>query len=626
MQHFNYLSLKDMKKIYYLFTALLVLIGFGSCKKFLDTKPSDFVDPNVYYVTAEQLNFAMAGVYNTLGTAGAYGSYIQYMLGFVGDEGHMNRNTLIGPHGYNYVTNNSFLTAYWTTFYDGINRANVLLANIDNNTSLDQNVRNQIRGEVLFLRGFFYFQLVQYFGGVPLKLAPTSTIVDVNIPRASVKEVYDQILKDMTEAEPLVPGIKTLGYGGRVSKSAVRGLLARVCLNMAGSPLNDISKYADAKMWASKVIEDTEAAHTLNPSYPDIFIKLASDKYDTNESIWEVEFSGNLMDDYSETGNQGYINAPQVAAGSPNGVAVAYMRTNAKLYNVFEPGDNRKWWSIAHFTYAATGAIGTKTMNVPIPTTEAAKYSLFPAKFRREYEVIIPKGTASTPQNVPILRFADVLLMYAEAENEINGPTPDAVNKINDIRRRGWSTGIKTITVTNGGSGYTTAPAVTFAGGSNAAAVATISGGKVTAITLSRDLTGTTFNQEGKYTSVPAITIGGGGGTGATATATINSLSDADVKPADKASKEALRAFIRDERMRELNFEVSRKSDLHRWGIFTQTMQDVGSNFRQDVQTPAGVIFSQYFLDGAQPRNVFWPIPEVETSLNHAIIQNLGWN
>lgn len=615
-----------MKKIYYLFTALLLIISLGSCKKFLDTKPSDFIDPNVYYTTAEQLNFALAGVYHQLGVTGTYASYTQYMLGFVGDEAHMNRNTLIGPHSYNYVTNNTFLTAYWTALYSGINRANTLIANVDNNTSIDQSIRDQIRGEALFLRGFYYFQLVQYFGGVPLKITPTASIVDVNVPRASIKEVYDQILKDMTAAEPLVPGIKSLGFGGRVSKSAVRGILARVCLHMAGSPLNEVSKFNDAKMWALKVMEDTEAAHALNPSYPDIFIKLASDKYDTNESIWEVEFSGNNVGDYNETGNQGYINGPAVAAGSVNGVSVAYMRTNAKLYDAFEAGDNRKWWSIAHFTYAATGALGTKTMNIPIPTTQAAKYSLFPAKFRREYEVVTPK-TASTPENVSLLRFTDVLLMYAEAENEINGATSEAVNKINEIRRRSWSTGIKTIAVTNGGSGYTTAPTVTITGGgTGAAATAVIAGGVITAINLNRDLTGTTFFQEGKYTSAPAITFSGGGGTGAIATATIYSLSDADVKSVDKGSKEAFREFIRNERMRELNFEVSRKADLHRWGIFSQTMQDVGATFRQDVQTPQGVIFSQYFLDGAQPRNVFWPIPEVETSLNHAIIQNTGWN
>lgn len=620
-----------MKKIYYLFTALIVVINFGSCKKFLDTKPSNFVDPNVYFVTAEQLNFALAAVYHQLGVPGTYGAYTQYMLGFSGDEAHMNRNTLIGPHSYNYVTNNTFLTAYWNAFYLGINRANVLLANIDNNTAIDQGIRDQIRGEALFLRGFYYFQLVQYFGGVPLKITPTASIVDVNIARASIKEVYDQILKDMTAAEPLVADIKILGFGGKVSKSAVRGMLARVCLHMAGNPLNEVSKYEDAKMWASKVIGDTESGHALNPSYPDIFIKLAADKYDTNESIWEVEFSGNLMDEYKETGNQGYINGPQVAAGSVsatvNGISVAYMRINAKLYDIFEPGDNRKWWSIAHFSYTAAGPVGAKTMNVPIPTTQVAKYNFFPAKFRREYEVVMPRGTASTPQNISLLRFTDVLMMYAEAENEINGPTLDAVQKINDIRRRGWSTGVKTITVTNGGSGYTTAPTVTITGGgTGAAATAVVTGGVVTAINLNRDLTGTTFFQEGKYTSAPTITLSGGGGTGATAVATIYNLTEADVKPADKASKIAFRNFIRDERMRELNLEVSRKADLHRWGIFTQTMQDMGSTFRQDVQTPAGFILAQYYLDGAQPRNIFWPIPEVETSLNHAIIQNTGWN
>ena len=164
-----------------------------------------------------------------------------------------------------------------------------------------------------------------------------------------------------------------------------------------------------------------------------------------------------------------------------------------------------------------------------------------------------------------LLRFSDILLMYAEAENELKGPTADAVEAFNKVRRRAWSTGIKTITVTNGGAGYTTAPTVNISGNGGATATATVSGGRVTAITLDRDPMAVSFFNEGKYSSVPTITLTGGGGSGATATATISRATEGNIAP---ATKEAFLAAIQDERMREFNFENMRKADLLRWGTF----------------------------------------------------------
>src|SRR5690606_17664528 len=113
--------------------------------------------------------------------------------------------------------------------------------------------------------------------------------------------------------EGLVADIKTIGHGGRVSKSAVRGVLARVCLHMAGEPVKDISKYQDARKWAKKVIDDSDAGHELNPDYSDVFIKYARDEYDIRESIWEVEFwrPEETGSPFNEGGNAGYVNGPR---------------------------------------------------------------------------------------------------------------------------------------------------------------------------------------------------------------------------------------------------------------------------------------------------------------------------
>lgn len=607
-----------------LIVGLFILSGMTSCKKYLETKPTDFLNPTNYYTTPQQLEFARRGVYSALGETGLYGRYTQYLLGWTADEGYFNRSSSSGPFNYRYSASDSYNLRFWSTLYDGINRANVLIANVDNNREVDQTLRDKLRGEALFLRGYYYFLLVQYYGGVPLRLASIESVNNVNFPKSSVREVYDQILKDMTAAEPLVPGIRELGFGGAISKSAVRGILARVNLYMGGAPLKDQTRFVEAKKWAKMVMDDAGAGHRLNPSYSDIFSRLAGDKYDVQESIWEVEFHGGVGEQYNETGNQGWNNGPVSSAASATGRADAFVSLTAKLYDVYEDGDLRKWFNtVGHFVYSGNEN-GQKRLT-GLPTTNLAKYNLRPGKWRREYETLIPKHATTTPQNVPILRFTDVLMMYAEADNEINnGPTPEAIEIVNSIRRRVWSTGIKSITITNTGANYTSVPTVLISGGGGAQALAvrSTSTRRLTAINLVRDSTTFAYFKEGSYNSAPTITITGGGGSGATAVANMYSLTDADVKHEFTVSKQKFLEFIQNERMREFCFELSRKADLLRWGIFLDVHQDMADRIAADA--PTAWYKSTY--GNVTPKDLLMPIPTNEVSINTAMVQNPGWN
>lgn len=619
-----------MKRIYYT-PVLIFLMSLVSCKDYLETKPTDFLNPGNFYTTEAQLLAAKASAYNNLGANQLHGAWANYLYDWHGEEGYMNR-LIIHPGNYFYSSSENYSTGLWGNLWDGINRVNVVLANVNKNPEIRQEIRDVVRGEVLFLRAYYYFTLVQYYGGVPLKIEPTSSVIEVDVPRASLEETYRQIIKDLEEAEPLVLGIADIGHGGQVSKSAVRGMLARVNLHMAGAPLNDKTRYAETRKWAKMVMDDAEAGHNLNPSYPDVFIKLARDEYDIKESIWEVEFWGNRQDQYIETGNIGAINGIR-STNQPNGTggAEAYVNITSRFYDVFEPGDNRKWWNIAHFYYLGTTAApvpnGTKNLyNLPATQEEKNRAQRFyPGKWRREFEVLYPKHSVTTPQNYQVLRFSDILLTFAEAENEINdGSTTEAIEAVNRVRRRAWSTGVKTITVTNGGSGYTSVPVVTFSDdtGSGATATAKISGGKVTTITLNRDLTGVKYFQEGDYSSVPTITISGGGGTGAEAIVTVYSKDEADLTAEQTASKESFLALIQDERMRELGFEKLRKGDLLRWGIFLEVYQKMTNRFEQE--SPGALIITKF--KNATERDLLMPIPEKEITTNRAMVQNLGWN
>jgi hypothetical protein len=303
-------------------------------------------------------------------------------------------------------------------------------------------------------------------------------------------------------------------------------------------------------------------------------------------------------------------------------------------------------------------------------------------KFRREYCPAIIRNSngvgGSYNINWPVIRYADVLLMRAEAENYLNGPD-NAYADINQVRKRGYGimngNVVRSVVVNNQGSGYTVAPVVTITGGggSGATGTAIIAAGKVTGIYLNSPgalapgtyysfapnvLIGTAWNAgttyavgtqitnganlytvttAGKSTITPPTHTSGASsaavtgavftyaGVVATATASVTNGTEADLAPG--LGREDFQLAIRDERMRELCFEAVRKADLIRWGNFYQDMQTfsawAGANGASVAATgnPNG-------LQGAQNvgiRHVLLPKPTYELNLNRALIQNAGW-
>ena len=602
----------------YLLLLIVLIVSSTSCKKFLDTEPTNFITPD--YSTIPQLETGLAGVYDALGTA--YQDVWPYWLNATSDieyDRTGQSNTTI----YVYSPADLRITDLWRTLYTGIYRANNILAVVDN-PSLDEVSRNRIKGEALFLRAYFYFMLVSNYGDVPLMLDPTPSITELNVPRTPMKDVYDQIVADMKAAEPLVSvaGSGGIAYGGRVTQSAVQGILARVYLKMAGYPLNDRTKYNDALEWAMKVKDS--GRHALEADYREIFKRYARDQYDISESIWEVEYYGNATGGLQEynyyTGGRAGILCVDQSVGNSSGLIMA----SKKLFDMYEQNpssstvpkaspDIRRDWNIAPYSWSNT-----------IPATYTPISDLFrryAGKWRREYETLTPKGNNVTPQNFPVLRYSDVLLMIAEAENELNGPD-NAYQHVNEVRRRAYGifygNRIKSIQVTSGGSGYTSAPTVTIAGG-GATATAVISGGAVTAINLSEPLA---FTKSGPYYSTaPAITISGGGGNGAAATAIISNSTDADLKPAQISSPEALLQAIKDERAREFCFESSRRPDLIRWGNFVQDIKDYAVFGKSIGMNDAMVAWT----NNVSFRSVLLPIPIYDMTLNKALVQNPGY-
>ena len=553
-----------MKNIYIILA--LVTLSMSSCEDFLNTEPVDKIAQSQYYTNEEGLTQGLAGVYDPLGGAGLYGEALYTKLEACTDEGYYARSTQkTETMVYVFEATDPVVANLWNTLYDGVNRANDLIASI-NVPEMDENKRQVILGEALFLRGYYYFMLVSRFGDIPMKLTPTTSPNGVDLPRTPTAQVYAQILKDMTEAEGKVKTSTELGYSSRVSKTVVQGILSRVCLQMAGYPLNDTEKYKDAIAWSKKVIDSGEHAlntsfdpnpiyNTFNPSYGStannayrqIFINQVQDVYDVKESMWEIDFKGNRSDGYFETGRLGNTNGITYTGAlfEKIGYSYGFIKGTGRLFNKYGAGDLRRDWVLTTYTINAT--TGNRVAIVRGTGAAAANfpYGRDCGKWRREYEGPLTKEKNHNSNNFPVLRYADVLLMRAEAENQVNGPA-DAYQYVNQVRRRGY---------------------------------------------------GLPINTPSLVADLPA------------------GLSKADFQLA-----------IEDERMRELCFEGTRKSDLIRWNKFVSTMNAVGAEM-STAPTPANQQYGGFGGSKVEAKHLLYPIPSREIASNKALggINNPGW-
>jgi hypothetical protein len=298
---------------------------------------------------------------------------------------------------------------------------------------MEQSVKTRIKGEAKFLRAYYHFLLVQGWYEVPLRKESFKDVNNSSLEATTHTEALDWIIQEMEECVDMVDDDDYDLSPSYIKKNTVMGILSRVNLWYAGYPANGGQPYyAKAAEWAKKVKESGK--HHLNPDLYAIWKAMASDTYDIeyNESIWEAEFIGNRSVDGKYTaGRIGNVigNLQQCATNPGNGYGYGFYGATLILWDLFEETDLRRELSIASYKYNSSDVIvnWTDKQIVQRCCGKFAEDGKHPQQRKKNY----------TPENYPILRYADILLMLAEAENEVNSaPTDLAYECINEVRSR----------------------------------------------------------------------------------------------------------------------------------------------------------------------------------------------
>jgi hypothetical protein len=432
-----------MKK--YIIYLLATVAVTSSCTDLLDVDPLDFTAPQTFYSSEKELKSALAAVYNPM--VQQYGNNIPVYFCMGSDEGFSKESSPVSrPDYYNFDAANTCIEAVWTGLYKGIDRASVLIENADR-ADCDPSAITRAKGEALFLRAYYHFLLTAYWGDVPMKLESTKSAMEGSTPRIPAAEIYAQTVRDMEEAIDMVDDIETVKFGGEVNKAAVRGILARVCLHAAGRTGNP-AYYSKAREHALFLMEEAQntGKYALNPDYRNIFIKLMQDKYDIRESLFEVEFWGNADNVNSARQLNGFVSyfgtifnsTYEGDANTSMARTRGYYYATPLFFDSFEEGDLRREWNTLDYSFRSY------TTLTHVAVDPLCKFR-FIGKYRREYEVNFPIYTWGNSTNLPLLRYADVLLMFAEADNEVNsGTTPESLDAVNQVRRRAFGLPVNT--------------------------------------------------------------------------------------------------------------------------------------------------------------------------------------
>ncbi len=426
---------------------LFALLFTAGCKKYTEVEPVSQYSISQAFSDVSNATTAVVGVYDELQGDNGYGIRLNMYYPYDSDEAIVSGGIDNGRRGvgrYQLLLTNTELLNPFNQLYRGVEKANLcieqlpLMPQYSAGTATEVAALQRLYGEALTLRAQFLFQLILNWGDVPAPLIPAYKQSNLFIPRTNRDSTYDQILADLATAKNLIPWRTDAGVRNeRITKGAVMALRARIALFRGGYALRSngqmerradyLNYYTIAKTECDELMQRRDQ-HTLNPNYEDIWRKVTSFIYDPQaEIIFEVGAGGGNGNSDSRMGN---YDGPTLNNASRYGAGGGGIQILPNYFYAFDSVDTRRDITITH--YQVTSATNIKS--------QRRLGELNTGKYRRDWRVPLLPGTVlNVGYNWAMIRFADVLLMYAEAVNEINGsPTPAAVAAFEEVRKRGY--------------------------------------------------------------------------------------------------------------------------------------------------------------------------------------------
>ncbi|MDD4778067.1 MAG: RagB/SusD family nutrient uptake outer membrane protein [Fermentimonas sp.] len=420
-----------MKK-FILYTSLIVslVVILSSCNDFLEEEPKTFLSPDFYFTSEAQLVAAVNGVYTYLDDI--FISQIE-----IGSQTYLFLELLSGyadrPYSGSWIglsqaisldvkEDNSYLQIYWQSHYTAIENCNSILENFDKMTPeiISESKKNMLFGEVYFLRAFNYFNQVRMFGEIPLKVTSTKSLSDVVSELSSIDAVYAQIESDLLKADSLMVNGPWASGEGRVARGAVKSLLAKVYLTMAGYPLQKGNEYNQKAYDQAKAVVQSKQFYLFD-NYADL-------REPSNENSGEYIFMIQRESQYA--GSPTHFNTlpypgpatPISAIGSMGGG----MGPALSFYGSYPEGDLRLEEKAYYYTKH-------ETLDNPDVIVEFGRPYIY--KFWDQAAA----ETGNSGRNYSLIRYADVLLVLAEAKARLDGGTTSdaaAIDAYYEVRSR----------------------------------------------------------------------------------------------------------------------------------------------------------------------------------------------
>ena len=397
-----------------------LVLGLSSCEDFLEIPSETNLTSATFFKSQNDFVKAVNGAYAPLRGLFASGANAATGSWLMGEMHSDNTRYKYNPNfratidqeniaDFTVIPTNSAALNKYRGYYSVIARANQILSTIDD-VEFDAAVKSNLRGQALFLRAFSYFDLVQYFGKLPLHLEPSTSLTDVALPLSETSDIYAQIIEDATEAAALLPD-KSVQEAGRATSGAAKTLLGNVHVVL--------KNWSSAETVLKEVVNSGKYA--LVPDYANVFM---TNNKNNSESVFEIQYRQG-QDGYSSNFVYSFfpmpITAPELTAtmakygvtpAAVNGlVQEGFNIPSPEIIAAYEPGDERK-----------AASIGTATAGgVDYP-------------FILKY--LHPHTTAAlTDDNWPVYRYAEVLLLLAEALDE-QGKSSEALPYLNAVRDR----------------------------------------------------------------------------------------------------------------------------------------------------------------------------------------------